>query len=193
MKPFEEQDRYNYPLTPESVVFDVGAHEGNFAAILHQRHGCKVEAFEPVPEFYNRCARRFANNPKIRLWPFGLGAFDRSTPFGVKGDMSGAFCTSPNEVEHVPIRDIDSVLENLMGEFDQVALLKLNCEGGEYEILERLLGLGLEKRFDHIQVQFHTVAPDYAARHEAIRQHLAATHQMTFDSPFIWTGWSLRR
>lgn len=194
MKLFEERDRYvGYNLTPDDVVFDVGCYEGNWSAQIFKDYGCRIHAFEPVPEFYNRCVRRFANNDRIRLWPFALGASNRSETFGVKGDMSGIFCDSPNEYLQVPVRDIDSVLENLMGEFDQVALLKLNCEGAEYEILERLLGLGLEKRFTHLQVQFHRVGRDFQRRHDLIREAIAVTHQLTYDEPFIWTGWSLRR
>lgn len=194
MKRFEERDRYvGYDLTPDSVVWDVGCFEGNWAAQVMTTYGCRVEAFEPVPAFFNKCAERFAGNERIRLWPFALGESDRSDTFGVKGDMSGLCCETPNEFIQVAVRDVVSVLENLHGEFDPVAVLKLNCEGSEYPILERILGLGLEKRFTHLQVQFHALGHDFQRRHDAIFAALASTHELKYHEPFCWTGWSLRK
>lgn len=189
MKPFEEQDRYTYPLTQDSIVMDVGAHEGNWANIIQQRYGCTVHCYEPVPEFYNGCVRRFADNPRIRLWPFALGGSTRTERFGVKGTMSGAFCTTPNEVIEVAVLDVANTVPIFTSHVD---LLKINAEGAEYEILERLLDADLMRSVDHLQVQPHTVVPDYENRWAAIRARLAATHQLTFDEPFCWTGFSLR-
>jgi hypothetical protein len=44
----------------------------------------------------------------------------------------------------------------------------------------------------NLQIQFHTVAPDYEERREAIRSRLSKTHVLTYDAPFIWENWSLK-
>lgn len=191
MKLFSEACKFDYPLTPDSVVMDVGAHIGNFTGIIHERYGCTVHAFEPVPDFYNRCVAHFHDNPKIRLWPLGLGAKDGAVKIGVKGEMSGEYCSDPNSTEQVPIRDVADFI--ISHEISRIGLMSINCEGAEYAILERLLDAGLIDRFDAISVQFHTTAPDYQHRYDTIRAKLFHTHQLDYDAPFCWSGFSIRR
>ncbi len=192
MQKFHEDLRYSLDhLTPESVVLDVGAFEGRWAAEINRKYGCTVHAFEPVPEFFNNCVRRFDGNPKIRMWPFGLGNSDRNERFGIKGDMSGAHCTSPNESVDVVVRDVVDFFRSHI--VSRCHAAKINAEGSEYEILEALIDAGLIHLFDHISTQFHTCAPDYEMRHNLIRLQLEQTHDLAYDEKFVWTAWDLRR
>lgn len=202
MKPFTESMRYEYPLTPDSVVIDAGCYEGNFAKVISEKYGCHVLAFEPIKAMADFAASRLAIFPKVRVFTLGIGGRTRTERFAHKGDMTGITsdgCTS----EEVNIRDIVEVLE----EFTEtpvsmpglhctvatpIALLKLNVEGCEFEILERILDAGLAHRFRHIQVQFHPVVHDYEARHQRIRDRLSETHELQYDAPWCWTGWKLK-
>lgn len=190
MKPFEESDRYNVDLTPDSVVMDVGGYEGNFANQIHLKYGCRVEVYEPVTDFYNQMVARFAEHPKIRLWPYGLGGSNRQEMIGVKGDMSGIFCTSPNYREPIAIRDVAEVIGNFPSVM--IGLMKLNCEGAEYEILDRLIETDAIELVQNLSVQFHKLHNDSVARMKGFYKKLSRTHEMTYDEPFIWTGWKLR-
>ena len=61
----DEKLRYNYPLLNEkSVIFDLGGYVGDFAYQINKKYGCKVFLFEPHPEFYKQCVKRFAHNKK---------------------------------------------------------------------------------------------------------------------------------
>ncbi len=192
MLPFHEDLRYELPhLTPESVVLDVGAHEGKWAAEINRKYGCTVHVYEPVPEFFNNCVRRFDGNPKIRLWPYGLGNSTRKQRIGVKGDQSGEFCTSPNETIDIAVREFADVYRSVID--TPIGALKINAEGAEYEILESMLDHHLMPYFEHISVQFHTCAPDYELRHDLIRRRMEQTHDLAYDAPYIWTAWDLRR
>jgi FkbM family methyltransferase len=191
MKQFTESLRYEIEgLGPTSIVMDVGAHKGDFAAEIHRRYGCTVHCYEPVPEFFNHCVQRFAGNPKIKLWGFALGDTGRPAIFGQKGDMSGEFCTSPNNFVNVHVLDVAWVITG----FDRpiIDLVKLNCENGEYGIMERILDQELHKKVNRFSIQFHTGAPDYARRHASIRSALAETHDMEYDEPYVWEGWVRR-
>jgi hypothetical protein len=60
-------------------------------------------------------------------------------------------------------------------------LPKVNIEGGEYELLERLIDTGLIGRIENLQIQLHDVAPDSARRmkrnHAGLKNTHAPVHQ----------------
>lgn len=74
-----------------------------------------------------------------------------------------------------------------------VDLIKINIEGGEYDLLEHLLSSGMVKRFKNIQVQFHEdVIPKAEARMRKIHDELSKTHRVTFQKIFIWENWEIK-
>jgi hypothetical protein len=75
---------------------------------------------------------------------------------------------------------------------EEVALAKINIEGGEYELLEHVLDAGLAPRFRDLQVQFHDFVPQADERMRAIQARLAATHELTWQERFVWENWRLR-
>ena len=70
--------------------------------------------------------------------------------------------------------------------------MKINIEGGEFELLERLIQTGLISRIKNIQVQFHNIAVESTKRMEKIHQGMYKTHQPTFQYKFVWENWVLR-
>ena len=185
MKPFQESDRYDYPLTPNSVVFDVGAYEGNFAREIHAKYGCRVVCFEPV--FYRQLQQRFAVNAKIVVLPFGLGGRSHTQSMGVSGDSKGKHSPAAQRV----MVEIVNVCE-MQSAYGPVDLLKLNCETAEFEILEALLEHGRTWQIQDIQVQFHRCAPDAERRRQMIRNGLLCTHALTFDAPWCWENYRIK-
>jgi hypothetical protein len=103
---------------------------------------------------------------------------------GVAGDASGIFQAS-GSMERRPMRGIVELLR----ETGPIDLIKINVEGAEYEILEKVLDHGLAGQLHDIQVQFHGVVPDAAARRDALRGRLVRTHRLTYDFPFVWENW----
>jgi FkbM family methyltransferase len=194
MRAFTESLRYEYPLTPDSIVIDAGGYEGNFAKIIAEKYGCRVYVYEPILEHAAGILQRLENTPladRIRVLNAGIGAHDRREIFGVKGDQTGIACAG-NRTEEVEIVAIEKVLAILAGDDRQIDLLKLNVEGMEYEILEALLNLGLTHRFNNIQVQFHNHIPQAERRRNYIKNLMLLNHRITWDEPWIWTNFELR-
>jgi FkbM family methyltransferase len=190
MKAFEESDRLNHDFGPEDVILDIGAHEGWFTGELWNKFGCYIYAFEPVARFREQCERRFDGNRKVVVFPWGIGGSDRVETFGVKGDMTGLFCAEPNEQVEVEICDISRAIHYLG--LHEIGLVSINCEGGEYELLERLLETGDIRKIRNLSVQMHTVVPDYQARCATLFKRLEETHDHVYGAPFIWDGFKLR-
>ena len=80
--------RLDYPLTSDSVVFDVGGYQGDFAADIHEKYGCTVYIFEPVLEFYQSCVERFKGNNKIICFNYGLASVNGSLEIGLADNAS---------------------------------------------------------------------------------------------------------
>lgn len=187
MTPFTEDLRYQYDLTPDSVVIDCGGYEGRFAAGIYDRYGCTVHVLEPVKHFHDGILLRFGEaHLKVHAHNFGIGAVNEARVFSIKGDMTGAYADNP-ETERVILRAADEVIE--MFAEPEIALLKLNVEGEEFSTLEKLVDSPMLARVRNIQVQWHAVVPDYQARYDALQAKLARTHHLTFDHGWVWQNW----
>lgn len=183
--------RFDYPLTPESVVFDVGAHDGRWTHDLINWHGFTplMFLFEPVPNWYEQAATRFAGNNKICVYNVGLGSEYKHCQFLVDATDSyrtGAYSTTGHAVD-VELRDILSVIEDLRVE--TIDLLAANIEGGEFELLERMIESGSISRVKNLLVQAHAVVPEAEARWAKICEGLATTHDVVYSYPFTWESW----
>lgn len=186
MSEFNEEMRYDYPLTPDSLVVDCGGYKGDFAVKIAEKYGCFVAVFEPISDYAQNIFLRIGTS-KITVYNCAIGdsirtqnihRSDNSTGFFSKSSVSG-------EVSVKKLRDF------LIGGID-IDLLKLNIEGSEFEVLEDILQSGTAKQFKNIQVQFHKVVPDYEARYEAIRAKLLKTHELTYDFPWHWQNFRLK-
>ena len=60
--------RLDYPeLTPDSIVFDLGGYLGDFSAAIIERYNCKIYIFEPHPEYFSKCIKRFSSYKNVKV------------------------------------------------------------------------------------------------------------------------------
>lgn len=71
----------------------------------------------------------------------------------------------------------------------EVGCLKINIEGGEYALLERMIDVRLTARVRGLLIQFHSFVEGAGRLHSSIQVSLAATHNLTWNFPFIWEYW----
>src|SRR6266853_1381943 len=91
----DETLRLDYPLSDDSIVFDLGGYKGNFAQAINERYGCTVYLFEPVFEFYDACIRRFQGNPRVLCFNFGLSSY--SGEFSISHENDGSSIVKRHE------------------------------------------------------------------------------------------------
>jgi FkbM family methyltransferase len=181
----DETLRLDYPLTAASVVIDAGGYEGQWSADIVGRYGCTVYCYEPLTEFADAISRRFADEPRVHVYAAGLAAESRMDVIHVAADATSVFGAGrPVEIRLIGVADAFRELA-----VDRVDLLKINIEGGEYELCEQLIATGLIERVVDLQVQFHDFVPAAQRRRDRIRRALAATHTVQYDYPFTWEGW----
>ena len=181
--------RVNYPLTDNSVVFDVGGHHGEWAKMISEKYNPFIYVFEPIPEYCRVIEKYFGSNAKVSVHNFGLSDKDKLCEISVDGSSSSFHKEGGNKLS-VHVLDIFGFLED--GEIDKIDLVKINIEGGEYELISRMIDKGIVPRCEHIQIQFHRFYPNAEKKREQIRSHLNKTHRITYDYPFVWENWSRR-
>lgn len=180
--------RLDYDLDEDSIVFDLGGYEGQWASDIYSKYCCNVHVFEPVGEFAFNITNRFSKNPRIQVFPFGLAPRDSSEQITVSKDGSSIFNKQISSFKET----ITLVgIENFLVKFNirHIDLLKVNIEGGEFDLLEYLINTDIVSRISNIQVQFHDFVPNARERMEQIQHRLAETHKLTYQYEFVWENW----
>ncbi len=178
-------------LDETSTVVDAGAFIGEWAGAIEQRYGASVIAFEPGPMYVAEMRRRLGDGTKVRIVPVGLGARDQRASLELEGPGSRVVDThGSDDAAEIEIRDVAAVLSELGVE--RIDLLKVNIEGGEYDVLDRLADTGWLERVDDLLVQFHEWYPGAPGRRRRIRRRLAETHDEVWDYPWVWERWTRR-
>lgn len=185
----DDRFRFDYALSPDSLVLDFGGYQGQWASDLYARRRCRIIVFEPVMAFADAIGSRFAHNPDIRVERLALGRSTRGDRIHICGASSSAFRQKAAS-EAIEVVDVAEWFER--ERVERVALMKVNIEGGEYELLERMLDTGLISRVENLQVQFHKVADDSDERMMRIQKTLAETHKPDYQYRYVWENWSRR-
>lgn len=189
---FEERLRYeNYNLSPESLVIDCGGYHGEFARRILDTYGpVKIVVFEPIKEFYEIAKEALEFYQSATVINAGVGANQRTEQFGIQGGLTGRFNGGANGWEDVEIIELPVWLWRAGG---SVSLLKLNCEGMEFEIIPALIDSNVIHGIKNLQVQFHKLHEDDEQKYQEIREQLLATHELTYDFPWVWQNWRLKQ
>jgi FkbM family methyltransferase len=179
--------RYDYPLNQDSFVIDLGGYEGEWTSDIYAKYGCRITVFEPVERFASAIAERFRENDSIKVLQFGLGAVTESQTIFLRGAGSSTVRRRA-EAESIRIVDVKDWFDE--NDVDSVALMKINIEGGEYDLLDRMIDTELVQRIENLQVQFHNFTVDASRRMERIQQALQRTHSLTYQYRFVWENWA---
>lgn len=184
----DKTHRLNYDLNENAVVFDLGGYEGQWASDIFSKYTCQVHIFEPFRPYAEKIRERFKCNPRIQVHAYGLAKANETAKLGISGDASSVFKPG-NETTSIQLVRIEDFLSERNIAF--IDLVKINIEGGEYDLLEHLIANGMIGKFKNIQVQFHDFVPEAEARMKAIQQKLQLTHQLTYQYIFVWENWTL--
>jgi FkbM family methyltransferase len=185
----DEALRYNYDLDANSLVFDVGGYKGQFASDIYARYNCRILVFEPVNAFATGIRTRFHCNDRIEVVSIALGASRRSENISICDDGSSLLKPGYRK-EVVEVEDVALFLSER--KILCIDLMKVNIEGGEYELLPRLCETALIKIVRNLQIQFHEVARDSEMKMEDIHKELAKTHAPTYQYRYVWENWQRR-
>jgi FkbM family methyltransferase len=184
--------RLDYPLDKRSVVFDVGGYEGSWASEIYQKFESNIFIFEPVPDFANDIKTRFYSNKKVQVLTYGLSDKNEKLSISLGGDNSSFYINSKSKTVSAEIREFSHELLSSLG-VKKIDLMKINIEGGEYDLLEHMINNGTIKHVKNLQIQFHNFVPNAIERRTKIRNQLNLSHQETWCYEFVWENWTSKK
>lgn len=178
---------HDFSLDEDSVVFDGGGYRGDYAQIITACYGSRVYLFEPSKSFYDHCQRRFASDARVSCLNYGLS--DKNVQAGLSraGDGSSVYSSSETEQELIRLCKFSEVVDALG--IQDIDLIKLNIEGGEFPVLKDMISSGSLSKVKLLLIQFHDFYPNAKAEREAIRNELRKTHRELWCEYFLWECW----
>lgn len=185
----DEMLRYDYNLNSQSLVLDVGGYKGQWASDIYARYNCRILVFEPLKAFSVKLDKRFKRNPNIEVFNFALGGTCRQETLFLSDDSSSMYTKSGDKdtIQFVEVSEFFS-----KNNIKNIDLIKINIEGGEYELLAKLIKDDYIKDIKHIQIQFHNISPDSEEKMNGICKDLLKTHKPKYQYKFIWESWDHR-
>ena len=160
----KEFDDYINSLPRGSLVIDVGANVGKFTKIFLKKE-FKVHAFEADPIAINELKKNCGDDENLKLFEVAVGIkneskklyryrkFDAANPETTIGSSVLSFRRGKDK-PFVEIKCVDFIdyLKNIE---NKIALLKMDIEGAEVEILEKIIDEKLYKKIGKIYAETH--------------------------------------
>ena len=184
--------RHRYNLIPGDLVFDLGAHKGSWSErMLSIYPESRMHLFELLPEYAEDLMVRFHDFDNVTVNNFGISAEAAELRIAEDGLSSSAISHKTGSKVHIgQIKGFDEYV--MANSINNIKLLKMYIEGGEYDLLEYLVGTEWIGKIEDIQIQFHNYGPEYVRRKDKIRLELSKTHYLTYDYAWTFENWRLR-
>jgi FkbM family methyltransferase len=176
------------PVKTGSVVIDAGAYRGEWSAGMIMRYGCRVIMFEPIPKYSDDLKLFYSKNSNVKVINAALGSKDEITYISSQQDSSSIY-KSFKDSQSVKVSVVDVARQFLELQLDDISCLKLNIEGSEYGVLERLMEKGLINPCLSILIQFHRYPSGYEERYKKITENLMITHVLQWKYSYVWELW----
>jgi FkbM family methyltransferase len=143
---------------PGDVVIDIGAHIGFFAIYTALRYPeVLIHSFEPFPENYELLQQNLERNgiTTVRTYQQGVSGDGRLLEMVTNPQNSGSSTYYSRTLQYgrttgIPSTTLDQIFDSLS--LDKCKLLKIDCEGSEYEILFSTCSLA---KVEYLSGEFH--------------------------------------
>jgi FkbM family methyltransferase len=162
-------EKYGFVLQDGWTVIDIGGGVGDFTTLAAHNHpGSRVHAFEPTPGSFALLQENLKANgiENACVYPAAVWSNDGEVeidtgsgePVQFTSRLSDGLHPSSNGKVIVPGYSLETVLAKTGAE--RCDLMKLDCEGAEYEILFKAPD-SILRRIDRIVMEYHDNAGPY--------------------------------
>jgi FkbM family methyltransferase len=168
--------RYSLPIQDGWTIVDIGAGIGDFSIYAAYQHPkTVVYAYEPFPESFALLTKNIALNKLDNILPFQVAIWGQADTL-LLDDSSGeplqvtSKALSPEDeagAVKVEAQKLSQVLK--LNNIEKIDLLKLDCEGAEYEILLNVSAETFTK-IERIIMEYHNL--DSVQNHQMLAAFL---------------------
>ena len=148
-------EEYKFLPVNGRTVIDIGANIGDSSIYFALKNAGKVIALEPFPKNYEVAKKNVEiNNLTNKIEIVLAGCFSKAGNITIdpKEEGAGKALHPSNEGIQIPLMTLDDILATFS--VTQPALLKIDCEGCEYDIILSTSKETLQK-FSHILIEYH--------------------------------------
>lgn len=151
-------ERYGFPVQPGWVVVDIGAGIGDYSILAAKTAGTQVFAYEPYAPSFNLLRENIVRNNRQNVIAYQEAVSSQKGSLRLKRVPDDPLSTQTSLGDAdlsgmtVPSITFSSMIARLPS--DRVDLLKLDCEGAEYDILMDSPASSLEF-VDRIVMEYH--------------------------------------
>lgn len=152
-------------LKKGEIAVDCGANVGEYTRLM-AKNGATVYAFEPNPFAFEVLKENFKDWPNVIPINKGVWIFDgrmrlyfhqNSDEDEVKWSSGSSLLPfksniTPRKYRDVPVIDFSKFINSLTG---PIRVIKIDIEGGEAELLRKIIAEGLYAKVDKIIVEAH--------------------------------------
>lgn len=198
-----ENKRYQYNLSKNSIVIDLGGYIGLWAKEISNRFNCTVHSYEAVERYFSKI-----NYPNVIPYKYAVtcntgidymhvcdegSAIESLSEYKKQNDLDTSYQSNVKSHSNIPLEQINTIdINEILNKYSQIDLLKINIEGGEYDILNRMCESGTINKVQNLQIQFHNFVDDAQVKYDNVVNNLKLTHICDFDSMWRWSFWSIK-
>lgn len=189
-----DSKRTNIVLKEGEILFDLGGYKGDYSAdILIKNKNITAYIFEPVKKYADNIKKRFENYRNVLVYQFGLSDSNQDIIINIQEESSSFIKEiQSKEKEKTIIKDIHEFL--IENKIQKIGLMKVNIEGSEYPLLERLIETNAISKINRLLVQFHYIDKNSYQRMNKIWKELEKTHNLIwYFRPYVWEYWELKK
>lgn len=164
------------------LALDFGANVGDVTEYLLQK-GLKVIAFEPDPRCLEVLHQRFSNNANVQIMPVAVSVVNTDMKLFVQGGKTGNTTSSSLIKRSKHTKDFSYTISAInIFEFMKTLpsppyLTKMDIEGAEFDILEKMLDSCSPDMFGMLFVETHErFSEDFKRRHAEISMKLSSSN-----------------
>lgn len=169
---------YDYQDNKKKLVIDNGMNIGTASLFYADREDVEeVHSFEIDSYTYERALENIANSSprlsdKIKTYNLGLGREECEEEYvirigkecksaGMKKYFPGYCLGKDDKVVKMKIKKASSFLKDIVRNYKGTIILKMDCEGAEYGIIEDLIESDIMKEIDVILMEWHDGKKEY--------------------------------
>lgn len=165
-------EEYYFSAPSENfVVIDIGLNIGIAALYFAQMKAIThIYGYEPFLDSFKQAQLNLTNNSKLKrkisIYNVGLGKADTIKTLHFNSALPGSMSTyfdrfsDTGDLETIVLKNAAEVLKPIFEKHRERILLKIDCEGGEVDILPSLYDVGLLEKVAVIIMEWHFVKPD---------------------------------